>query len=72
MLVLQNNGVIFDENGQPVFANERNARTLATLTTWITGPNQVSVELHSHGSAATHKQQLDGFVVGTIVTDWIL
>jgi len=72
MLVLQNDGIIFDENGQPAFANERNARTLATLMTWITGPNRVSVELHSHGSAATHKQRLDGFVVGTIVTDWIL
>jgi len=72
LLVLQNDGVIFDENGSPVFANARNAHTLAMLTTWITGPNQVSVELHAHGSAATHKQRLDGLVVGTIVTDWIL
>jgi len=39
-LALQNNGLIFDEDDRPIFANERNARTLATLCTWITGPER--------------------------------
>jgi len=72
MLVLQNDGVVFDDNGHPRFANERNSRTLAILTTWITGPGQVSLYVPSHNSAAGHKQRLDGLVVGTIITDWML
>ncbi|KXU37121.1 hypothetical protein AXK11_02800 [Cephaloticoccus primus] len=71
MLVLQNDGVLFDTNGHPIFANERNARTLATLTKWITGPNRVSIDVPLHSSAG-HKQRLDGVVVGTIITDWML
>jgi len=69
MLVLQNNGVIFDENDLPAFANERNARTLSILTTWITGPDCVCTHV-SYGPAG-HKQRLDGLVVGTMITDWM-
>jgi len=71
MLVLQNDGVLFDRDGQPIFANERNARTLATLTTWITGPGRVATDVALHTSTG-HKQRLDGFVVGTVITDWML
>jgi len=71
LLILQNDGVIFDEQGQPAFANEQNARTLAILTTWIAAPNRVTIEVPLL-SGAGHKQQLDGLVVGTIITDWIL
>jgi len=72
MLVLQNDGVMFDENAQPIFANEGNARTLATLTTWITGPGRVTIDVPTHSSSAAHKQRLDGLVVGSIITDWML
>jgi len=71
MLVLQNDGVMFDESGRPIFANERNAHTLATLTTWITGTSRVTINVPTHGSSAAHKQRLDGLVVGSIVTDWM-
>jgi len=71
MLVLQNDGVIFDENNQPAFANERNACTLATLTTWVTGPERVGIDVHLF-SAAGHKQRLDGVVIGTMIADWML
>jgi len=71
MLVLQNDGVIFDENDRAAFANERNARTLATLTTWVTGPKCVSTDVPLWGSAG-HKQRLDGVVIGTMITDWML
>jgi len=71
MLVLQDGGILFDENDQPIFANERIAQTLATLTTWITGPNRVSTDVALFGSAG-HKQRLEGHVVGTLVSDWML
>jgi len=70
MLVLQNDGVLFDEEGAPCFANERNARTLATLTTWITGPGRVATDVSLHTSTG-HKQRLDGLVVGTVITNWM-
>jgi len=70
MLVLQNDGVLFDKNGTPVFANKQNARTLATLTTWITGPTRVAIDVNLHSSAG-HKQRLDGVVVGTVIADWM-
>jgi len=70
MLVLQNDGVLFDKDGIPSFANERNAGTLATLTTWITGPGRVATEVGILSSAG-HKQRLDGLVVGTVITDWM-
>ncbi|KXU36455.1 hypothetical protein AXK12_03300 [Cephaloticoccus capnophilus] len=71
MLVLQNDGVLFDKDGNPSFANAQNARTLATLTTWITGPKRVATDVALHTSTG-HKQRLDGFVVGTIITNWML
>jgi len=72
MLVLQNDGELFDESGQPIYANARNARTLARLITWITGPGRVTIDVRTHGSSAAHKQRLDGLVVGSIITDWML
>jgi len=70
MLVLQNDGVLFDADGSPCFANARNARTLATLTTWITGPGRVATHVSSDTSTG-HKQRLDGVVVGTVITNWM-
>jgi len=70
MLMLQNGGQIFDENDEPCFANERNAHVLATLITWVTGPNRVCLEVSA--TASGHRQRLDGAVVGTIAPDWIL
>jgi len=69
MLILQNGGEIFDADDRPIFANARNARTLATLTTWITGPGRVTA--NTSGLAA-HRQRLEGLVVGVIMPDWML
>jgi len=68
MLVLQNDGIIFDESDRAAFANGHNARTLATLTTWVTGPGRVGIDVPLWGSAG-HKQRLDGVVIGTMVVD---
>jgi len=71
MLVLQNDGIVFDKNDRAAFANERNAHTLATLTTWVTGPKRIGTDVPLHGSAG-HKQRLDGVVIGTMIPDWML
>jgi len=71
MLVLQNDGVLFAEDGSPCFANERIAHTLAILTTWISGPGRVAAHVDQDSSAG-HKQRLDGYVVGAIITNWRL
>jgi len=71
MLVLQNDGELFDEHDRPIFANDRNAETLARITPWITGPGRVSFDV-AWFTAAGHKQILDGLVVGSMVPDWLL
>ncbi|KXU37897.1 hypothetical protein AXK11_01735 [Cephaloticoccus primus] len=70
MLILQNDGEFFDEADEPVFANERNARTLAKIMTWIVGPERVTIEVSE--TSAGNRQQLDGLVVGSLMPDWML
>jgi len=70
MLIMQNDGTLFDDDGEPHFATEQNARTLATLMTWIVGPQARGRTFYSSGSAASSlKHRLDGLVIGTMVID---
>ncbi|KXU37971.1 hypothetical protein AXK12_01030 [Cephaloticoccus capnophilus] len=69
LLMMQNDGVFFDENDVPIFANERNARSLATIITWLTGPDRVATPVSPLPSG--FRQQLDGLVVGNILPDWL-
>jgi len=70
MLILQNDGELFDEQDRPIFANERNAETLSRIIPWLTGPDRATVNVP--WTAAGHKQMLDGLVIGAIATDFIL
>jgi len=69
LLMMQNEGVFFDENDVPIFANERNARSLATIITWVTGPDRIAVDIRSTSSG--HRQQLQGLAVGNLLPDWL-
>jgi len=69
-LMLQNDGEIFDDNGEPVFANARNAHVLAHLITWVSGPNRSCIEIST--TASGHRQRLDGMAIGAIAPDWLL
>jgi len=69
-LMLQNDGTIFDENGEPTFANERNAHVLAHLITWVSGPNRSCIEIST--TASSHRQRLDGMAIGALAPDWLL
>jgi len=70
MLLLQNDGELFDEQDRPIFANERNAETLARIIPWIAGPDKAAVSVPL--TAAGHKQMLDGLVVGAITPNFLL
>jgi len=67
MLIFQNGGVLFDEQDHPIFANERNAETLARIIPWMVGPERATVNVS--GTASGHKQMLEGLVVGAIAYD---
>jgi len=70
MLLLQNDGELFDEQDRPIFASERNAETLARIIPWMTGPGRAAIGIPE--TAAGHKQMLDGLVVGTLACDFHL
>jgi len=70
MLILQNDGILFDEQDRPIFANERNAETLSRIIPWLTGPDRATTNVPWTSSG--HKQMLDGLAVGAIATDFIL
>jgi len=69
LLMMQNDGVFFDDNDVPIFANERNAYSLATIITWLTGPNRVAISITPGPSG--FRQHLDGLAVGSLLPDWL-
>jgi len=71
MLILQNDGEIFDAQDRPIFASARNAETLSRIIPWMTGPDRTAIDVPWR-TAAGHKQMLDGLVVGNITPDWLL
>ncbi|KXU36457.1 hypothetical protein AXK11_04490, partial [Cephaloticoccus primus] len=67
MLIMQNDGTLFDEDDEPNFATERNAWTLAKIMTWITGPERAT--FYVQDGSIGNKQRLDGLVIGTMLID---
>lgn len=70
MMILQADGLLFDDEDRPALNHSRNAFVLATLTTWFTGPERVCAEV-AELTAAGHRSRLDGFVVATPIPDWM-
>jgi len=71
MLIIQNDGELFDDQDRPIFANERNAETLSRIIPWIAGPDRATIDVPQEGSAG-HKQLLEGLVIGVIASDYVL
>ena len=69
MLLLESGGAIFDARGRPTLNAPFNARFLARLATWFTGPRPVARSVDWF-SASGHRMLLDGLVVGLPVPDW--
>jgi len=70
MMLLQADGVIFDEHDQPALTHPRNAHVLATMATWFAGPKRMCTEA-SEFSASGHSMRLNGTVIATLMPDWL-
>jgi arabinosaccharide transport system substrate-binding protein len=69
-LVLQASGPLFDISGRPVIDTDSNAHALATMVSWMTGPNRISVDAQEF-TASGNQLRLDGYVVCSIMPDWL-
>ncbi len=70
MLMLQADAKLFDDAGRPTLDTPRNAEILARLVGWFTGPNRVAADAPDF-SAAGNRQRIEGYVVGTLMPDWL-
>ena len=69
VLLLQAGGRMFDEMNRPTLNEPRNARIIARLATWLTGPNRVASEI-TLGGASAMRLVREGYVVGLLAPDW--
>jgi arabinosaccharide transport system substrate-binding protein len=69
-LMLQAGGALFDAQEQLVMHSESNARVLATVVSWTTGPNRIAVNAPEF-DAAGNKMRLDGTVLFSLMPDWL-
>lgn len=69
-LMLQAGGALFDAQDQLVMASETNARVLATVVSWTTGPQRIAVNAPEF-DAAGNKMRLDGTVLFSLMPDWL-
>ncbi len=70
VLMLQAGGRFFNEEGEPDIASEINARTIATIVSWTTGPGRLTADAMPF-SASGNKLKLDGYVVADLMPDWM-
>jgi arabinosaccharide transport system substrate-binding protein len=69
-LMLQAGGAFFDAQERLVMASEVNARVLATVVSWTTGPHRIAVNAPEF-DAAGNKMRLDGTVLFSLMPDWL-
>jgi arabinosaccharide transport system substrate-binding protein len=69
-LMLQAGGALFDAQERLVMRSEMNARVLATVVSWTTGPNRIAVNAPEF-DAAGNKMRLDGTVLFSFMPDWL-
>lgn len=69
-LILQAGGALFDEHQQMQINTEVNARVLATLASWMVGPDRIAVDAPEFDAQA-NKMRLDGRVLVALMPDWL-
>jgi arabinosaccharide transport system substrate-binding protein len=69
-LMLEAGGALFDAQERLVMHSEINARVLATVVSWTTGPNRIAVNAPEF-DAAGNKMRLDGTVLFSLMPDWL-
>ena len=68
--ILQAGGGYFDEQERVAINSEINAKVIATIATWITGPGRIAVDAQEF-TASGNRLKLEGFVVASIMPDWL-
>jgi arabinooligosaccharide transport system substrate-binding protein len=69
-MILQAGGAFFDESGRMQVDTEVNARVLATLASWMVGPDRIAVDAPEFDATA-NKMRLDGRVLVAVMPDWL-
>jgi len=69
-LMLQAGGALIDAQERLVMHSESNARVLATVVSWTTGPDRIAVNAPEF-DAAGNKMRLDGTVLFSLMPDWL-
>ncbi len=69
-LILQAGGSFFDPDDHPVIYTPLNARVISELVSWTEGPARAAVDAPEF-SASGNKLKLDGFVLCSIMPDWL-
>lgn len=69
-LMLQGGGRFFDDAGAPVLNSEENARSLARIVSWISGPDRIGADVPPF-TASGNKLLLDGYVIAYLMPDWL-
>ena len=69
-LLLQAGGGFFDEAGQPTMNSAINAKVIATIVSWVAGPNRIGANAPPFDAEGNQKF-LDGYVLTTLMPDWM-
>src|SRR5690606_29599457 len=70
LLMLQAGPPFFDAAGAPQLAAEAHARTLASLVSWVAGPDRFCVDAREF-TAGGDRMRVEGTVVASILPDWL-
>jgi arabinosaccharide transport system substrate-binding protein len=70
LLLRQAGSEFFDESGQPHLDTETNARTLASLVSWVAGPERFCVDAREF-TAGGDRLRVEGTVIASILPDWL-
>ncbi len=70
VLLLQAGGGFFDEHEIPTLDSAINVHVLATIATWLAGPNRIAADAPNF-TAAGNKLKSDGYVVSSFFPDWM-
>lgn len=69
-LLLQANGGTFDKDGNSIIASDANAKVIARVVTWCTGPNRIAIDAPEF-SPSGNELKLKGRVVAALMPDWL-
>lgn len=69
-LLLQGGGGAFDREGRLALDAPANARILARLALWCTGPDRVAADAPEFSPSGT-RLKLEGFVLSSLMPDWL-